>query len=61
MQIGPNGEIRPDDPTERAAMAFKIATGEMEEQYIHGSPRPMTWEERQTAAKTRDRNKKQDQ
>ena len=36
----------------RRAVAFKIATGEIEEQYVDGSLRPMTWEERQDAAKT---------
>ena len=33
MQIGPNGEKRPDDPISRAVMVAKIATGEIEEQY----------------------------
>lgn len=34
MPVGPNGEIRPDDKRSAAVMALKIATGEIEEQYI---------------------------
>lgn len=34
MQIGPNGEKRPNDPIARAVMVAKISTGEMEEQYV---------------------------
>ena len=33
MDIGPNGEKRPDDPISRAVMIAKIATGEIEEEY----------------------------
>ena len=33
MQIGPNGEKRPDDPIARAVMIAKISTGEIEEEY----------------------------
>ena len=34
IQIGPNGEKRPNDPIARAVMVAKISTGEMEEQYV---------------------------
>lgn len=34
MEIGPNGEKRPDDPISRAVMVAKISTGEIEEQYV---------------------------
>jgi hypothetical protein len=34
MQIGPNGEKRPDDPIARAVMIAKISTGEIEEEYV---------------------------
>ena len=31
MQIGPNGEKRPDEPISRAVMVAKISTGEIED------------------------------
>ena len=34
MQIGPNGEKRPDAPISRAVMIAKISTGEIEEEYV---------------------------
>lgn len=34
MPIGPNGEIRPADTVQAAVMVMKIATGEIEEDYI---------------------------
>ena len=34
MPIGPNGEVRPTSSVSAAAMVCKIATGEIEEQYI---------------------------
>lgn len=34
MPIGPNGEIRPVSTVSAAAMVCKIATGEIEEQYV---------------------------
>ena len=33
MDIGPNGEKRPEDPISRAVMIAKIATGEIKEEY----------------------------
>lgn len=34
MPIGPNGEVRPASSISAMVMAMKIATGEIEEQYI---------------------------
>ena len=34
MPIGPNGEVRPDDPIAAAVMVMKIATGQIEEEYV---------------------------
>ena len=34
MPIGPNGEKRPSDPIQAAVMVAKIATGEIEEEYV---------------------------
>ena len=34
MPVGPNGQIRPDSSFSAVIMAAKIATGEIEEQYI---------------------------
>ena len=40
MEVGPNGERRPDDPISRAVMIGKIATGEIEEDYAEGTSGP---------------------
>ena len=40
MDIGPNGEKRPDDPISRAVMIAKIATGEIEEDYAEDEQAP---------------------
>ena len=45
MPIGPNGEIRPASSISAMVMAMKVATGEIEEQYIS--------EEHKTAHKRR--------
>lgn len=37
MPIGPNGEKRPKNPNAAAVMVGKIATGQMEEQYVDGA------------------------
>ncbi len=34
MPIGPNGEKRPADPIQAAVMVGRIATGEIEEEYV---------------------------
>ena len=34
MPIGPNGEKRPEDPIAAAVMVMKIATGQIEEEYV---------------------------
>ena len=34
MPVGPNGEKRPDDPIAAAVMVMKIATGQIEEEYV---------------------------
>ncbi len=47
MPVGPRGEKRPVSPVSSMAMAMKIATGQMEEQYVDGQPRP----EEQVAAR----------
>ena len=31
LEIGPNGELRPVDPNQRAAMIVKLATGQIKE------------------------------
>ena len=38
MHIGPNGELRPDDPGAAAVLAAKILTGEAEEVYAERDP-----------------------
>lgn len=36
--VGPNGEIRPKDPTRRAAIVMKLATGEITEDEVIDHP-----------------------
>ena len=39
MPIGPNGEKRPSNPVESGIMVMRIATGDLEEEYVEGEPR----------------------
>ncbi|MDD9989765.1 MAG: hypothetical protein OXQ31_26090 [Spirochaetaceae bacterium] len=38
--VGPNGEKRPGDPIANAVHIAKIATGEIEETYVHDGKHP---------------------
>ena len=38
--VGPNGEKRPSDPIANAVHVAKIATGEIEETYVHDGKHP---------------------
>lgn len=38
--VGPNGEKRPGDPIANAVHVAKIATGEIEETYVHDGKHP---------------------
>ena len=40
-QRGPNGEIRPDDEMEAAALVVKIATGEVKEDKPRRQPKEL--------------------
>ena len=46
MPVGPKGEKRPADPIQQAVMVAKIATGEIEEEYVEmptSTPQPCQW------------------
>ena len=47
MPIGPRGEKRPNSSVASMTMALKIATGQMEEQYVDGQP----WTDEQVMAR----------
>ena len=47
MPVGPRGEKRPVSSVASMTMALKIATGQMEEQYVDGRP----WTDEEVAAR----------
>ena len=47
MPVGPRGEKRPNSSVASMTMALKIATGQMEEQYVDGRP----WTDEEVAAR----------